>query len=123
MISKNSVSSLKLAKFITNCGVFIPHMKMPVLADIRRTQEELSLALAELDNIEAAVNNFETRNGSEAASGSDPGPANHNTNRQLKEKVEFLSEENRELSQVSNLIWILSLVVYKLFACSYENFC
>ena len=73
-------------------------MKMPVLADIRRTQEELSLALAELDNIEAAVNNFETRNGSESGSASAPGPANDNINRQLKERVEFLSEENKEFS-------------------------
>ena len=74
---------------------------MPVLADIRRTQEELSLALAELDNIEAAVNNIETRNGSESGSASAPGPVNDNVNRQLKERVEFLSEENKELSQVS----------------------
>ena len=34
-------------------------MKMPVLADLRRTQQELSLALAELDNIEAAVTSMD----------------------------------------------------------------
>lgn len=90
-------------KVITQYLILItfPEMKMPVLADIRKTQEELSLALAELDSIEAAVSNIEIRNGSVAPSGSASGPANDISNRQLKERVEFLTEENRELSQVS----------------------
>ena len=37
----------------------VADMKMPVLADLRRTQQELSLALAELDNIEAAVTSMD----------------------------------------------------------------
>ena len=67
-------------------------MKMPVLADIRKTQQELTLALAELDSIEAAVVNIEA------------GPASLQTSSQsaqLKERVEFLQQENRELAQVT----------------------
>ena len=62
---------------------------MPVLADIRKTQQELTLALAELDSIEAAV---------VAQSSSQP-PSD---SAQLRERVEFLQQENRELAQVSH---------------------
>ena len=71
---------------------------MPVLADIRKTQEELSLALAELDNIEAAVNGIDTtRNATNTAAVA----ASDNTH--LRDRVDFLSEENRELAQVLHL--------------------
>ena len=63
-------------------------MRMPVLADIKKTQQELTLALAELDSIEAAV----------VAQSSHQQPADSN---QLRERVEFLQQENRELAQVS----------------------
>ena len=65
-------------------------MRMPVLADIRKTQQELTLALAELDSIEAAV---------VAQSSSQP-PSD---SPQLRERVEFLQQENRELAQVSHI--------------------
>ena len=68
-----------------------PDMRMPVLADIRKTQQELTLALAELDSIEAAV----------VAQSSSHHPADSN---QLRERVEFLQQENRELAQVSNTL-------------------
>ena len=64
-------------------------MRMPVLADIRKTQQELTLALAELDSIEAAV---VAQNSSQPPSDSV----------QLRERVEFLQQENRELAQVSH---------------------
>ena len=63
-------------------------MRMPVLADIRKTLQELTLALAELDSIEAAV---------VAQSSSQPPP----DSARLRERVEFLQLENRELAQVS----------------------
>ena len=63
-------------------------MRMPVLADIRKTQQELTLALAELDSIEAAV----------VAQGSSQPQADSTL---LRERVEFLQLENRELAQVS----------------------
>ena len=65
-------------------------MRMPVLADIKKTQQELTLALAELDSIEAAV----------VAQSSHQHPADSN---QLRERVEFLQQENRELAQVSTI--------------------
>ena len=63
-------------------------MRMPVLADIRKTQQELTLALAELDSIEAAV----------VAQGSSQPQADSTL---LRDRVEFLQLENRELAQVS----------------------
>ena len=63
-------------------------MRMPVLADIKKTQQELTLALAELDSIEAAV-----------VAQSSHQPRADTT--QLRERVEFLQQENRELAQVS----------------------
>ena len=64
-------------------------MRMPVLADIKKTQQELTLALAELDSIEAAV---------VAQSSNQP----RADSTQLMERVEFLQQENRELAQVSH---------------------
>ena len=63
---------------------------MPVLADIRKTQEELTLALAELDNIEASV-------------GEGSGSSGHGSSgdSRLSERIQFLTEENKELSTVS----------------------
>ena len=63
-------------------------MRMPVLADIKKTQQELTLALAELDSIEAAV---------VAQSSNQP----RADSTQLRERVEFLQQENRELAQVT----------------------
>jgi len=68
---------------------------MPVLADIKKTQEELSLALAELDNIEAAVSSFERSRPPVPA----PNPGNDEVANQLRDRVEFLNQENRDLSQ------------------------
>ena len=64
-------------------------MRMPVLADIRKTQQELTLALAELDSIEAAV----------VAQSSSQTPPDSS---QLRERVQFLQQENRVLAQVSH---------------------
>ena len=63
-------------------------MRMPVLADIKKTQQELTLALAELDSIEAAV----------VAQSSSQTPPDSS---QLRERVQFLQQENRVLAQVS----------------------
>ena len=80
------------------CQLF-SEMKMPVLADIKKTQEELSLALAELDNIEAAVSSFERSRPSVQA------PRNDQVENQLRDRVEFLNQENKELSQVTIGNW------------------
>ena len=68
---------------------------MPVLADIQKTQQELTLALAELDNIEAA---FHGNQGSSST-------RNANTQREQdkdvsSQRIQFLTEENKELAQV-----------------------
>ena len=70
-------------------------MKMPVLADIRKTQQELTLALAELDSIEAAVVNIET-----VGAQTQHSPPASGDSTQLRERIEFLQQENRELAQV-----------------------
>ena len=139
-------------------------MKMPVLADIKKTQEELGLALAELDrleemswldllsiretnspdwrlktrteawqfgrfliamhcySIEAAVTNFETGPGRGGPGGGQvqgtqvQQARSQGEERQLRARVEFLTQENSELSQVR--IWydlhILSSFIFKL---------
>ena len=69
-------------------------MKMPVLADIKKTQQELTLALAELDSIEAAVVNIES-----VGSQAEASPTSRDST-QLRERIEFLQQENRELAQV-----------------------
>ena len=84
MIARNTISFLIRPS---------PDMRMPVLADIRKTQQELTLALAELDSIEAAV----------VAQGSSQHQPDAS---QLKERVEFLQQENRELAQVVAQHWI-----------------
>ena len=68
---------------------------MPVLADIQKTQQELTLALAELDSIEATFNGYQTTS------------STRNTNNQReqerdvsRQKIQFLTEENKELSEV-----------------------
>ena len=68
---------------------------MPVLADIQKTQQELTLALAELDNIEAAFS------GNQGTSST----RNANTQREQdkevsSQRIQFLTEENKELAQV-----------------------
>ena len=72
-------------------------MKMPVLADIQKTQQELTLALAELDNIEASFNTnqgpFSARNGNNSQA-QDQDLA--------KERIQFLTEQNKELSEVTH---------------------
>ena len=72
---------------------------MPVLADIRKTQEELTLALAELDNIEASV-------------GEGSGSSGHGSSgdSRLSERIQFLTEENKELSTVSLKIMKANIV-------------
>ena len=72
---------------------------MPVLADIRKTQEELTLALAELDNIEASVGEGSGSSGQGSSGDS-----------RLSERIQFLTEENKELSTVSLKIIKANLV-------------
>ena len=73
-------------------------MKMPTLKDLRKTKEELKLALAELDSLEAATRNIDLA----AQNGSHNSNHHQETNAedvQLKEKVRFLEEANKELSE------------------------
>ena len=68
---------------------------MPVLADIQKTQQELTLALAELDSIEATFNGNQTTSSTR----------NSNNQREQerdvsRQKIQFLTEENKELSEV-----------------------
>jgi len=71
-------------------------MKMPALRDLRKTKEELILALAELDNLEEATRHMELneQNGATSKHHGD----SHAEENLLKEKVEFLEEANKELT-------------------------
>lgn len=68
---------------------------MPVLADIQKTQQELTLALAELDNIEAA---FSSNQGS--SSNRNDNPQREQDKDLSSQRLQFLTEENKELSEV-----------------------
>ena len=65
-------------------------MKMPSLSDLKKTKDELELALTELDNLERATRNLDLA--------AQNGAVSKNEERQLKEKVEFLEQANKELS-------------------------
>ena len=71
-------------------------MKMPNLADLKKTKEELTLALAELDNLEKAARNIEL-SGQNGANGQN-GNKSRAEEIRLKEKVEFLQQANKELA-------------------------
>ena len=71
-------------------------MKMPSLSDLQKTKEELELALAELDNLERATRNIELTAENGAAAKNETERAREDS--QLKEKIEFLEQANRELA-------------------------
>jgi chromosome segregation ATPase len=74
-------------------------MKMPSLADLKKTKDELELALAELDNIERATRNIELagQNGKSEVERSAE-------EIQLKQKVEFLEQSNKELAEKNDVL-------------------
>lgn len=69
---------------------------MPGLSDLKKTKEELELALAELDNLERATRSLELAAQNGAVSKNEVERSTEE--RQLKEKVEFLEQANKELS-------------------------
>jgi len=69
---------------------------MPSLSDLRKTKEELELALAELDNLERAARNIDLA--AENGANSKHEAERSTENNQLKEKVEFLEQANKELA-------------------------
>ena len=69
---------------------------MPSLADLKKTKEELTLALAELDNLEKTARNIEL-SGQNGANGQN-GNKSRAEEIRLKEKVEFLQQANKELA-------------------------
>jgi len=71
-------------------------MKMPSLSDLQKTKEELELALAELDNLERATRNIELTAENGAAAKNETERSREDS--QLKEKIEFLEQANRELA-------------------------
>jgi len=71
-------------------------MKMPSLSDLQKTKEELELALAELDNLERATQNIELTAENGAAAKNETERAKEDC--QLKEKIEFLEQANKELA-------------------------
>ena len=70
-------------------------MKMPNLADLKKTKEELTLALAELDNLEKTARNIEL-------SGQNGANAQNKTESQAEEKVDFLKQANKDLAEKNN---------------------
>ena len=70
-------------------------MKMPALRDLRKTKEELILALAELDNLEEATRHMEL-NEKNGATSKHQGDI-HTEEILLKEKVQFVEEANKKL--------------------------
>ena len=74
----------------------ISDMKMPSLLDLKKTKEELELALAELDNLEIATRSLDLAAQNSAVSKNEV--ERSIKDRQLKEKVEFLEQANNELS-------------------------
>jgi len=69
---------------------------MPSLSDLRKTKEELELALTELDNLERVARSIDLAAENGAISKHEAERSTENN--QLKEKVEFLEQSNKELA-------------------------
>ena len=69
---------------------------MPSLLDLKKTKEELELALVELDNLEIATRSLDLAAQNSVVSKNEV--ERSIKDRQLKEKVEFLEQANNELS-------------------------
>ena len=89
---RSGIASSKFAQL----KQLISDMKMPSLSDLRKTKEELELALAELDNLERVARSIDLAAENGAISKHEAERSTENN--QLKEKVEFLEQSNKELA-------------------------
>ena len=86
----------------------ISDMKMPSLLDLKKTKEELELALAELDNLERATRGLDHAAQNGAVSKNEVERSTEEC--QLKEKVEFLEQANKELSGKNDELVVLQVL-------------